>query len=57
MAVVLGILFVVYGVGMSAWGTARDDIDPSDYGIYGLLTLMGIALLVKAARDRRRNRH
>lgn len=56
MAVLLGIGFVVYGVGMSVWGTARGDIDPSDYAIYGFLTLVGAALLIKTVRDRRRNR-
>ena len=55
MAIVLGIVFVVYGVGMTAWGTARHDIEPTDYLLYGFLALVGLALLIKRARDRRKN--
>lgn len=55
MAVVLGVLFVVYGVGMSAWGTAGHDIEPTDYLLYGFLTLVGLALLIQRARNHRKN--
>ncbi len=56
MAIVLGVLMLVYGVGMSAWGTARGDIDPTDYLLYGFLAVVGAAVLITTWR-RRRNRH
>ncbi len=55
MVVVLGVLFVAYGVGMSVWGTVRHDIEPTDYLLYGFLALIGLALLIKTARSRRKN--
>jgi hypothetical protein len=56
LAVVLGIIFTLYGLGMSVWATARHDATPTDYALYGFLALVGIALLVKTVRDRRRTR-
>lgn len=57
MQLVLGVLFVVYGVGMPAWGLARgEDISLTSYALYGFLAIVGVALLIKTVRDRRRSR-
>lgn len=65
MAIVLGILFVLYGVGMSILGSSRG-ASIGDYAIYGSLAVLGGTLLIvhflrsRSARrntPKRRNRH
>jgi hypothetical protein len=45
VAIVLGILFVLYGATMSILGSSRD-ATIGDYAVYGGLAALGVTLLV-----------